>query len=1420
MAEKIFKNEFLKEISEKIKICETYQEQNPDIMAAQRVAALDKNPCGDGKYYVNVLLEKPGVLHTYTNPAEIVLKNSYEGSFFVNEKYKSFLNPFNGCIIEFKVKENTFSLTTFSDHQSMLEALFNKGPENIFEFNPKNSLLSDKYFDDDKKIATSLGMTTIIYSIGNFGALNSDETNSIKKAAEKFIKDEESAITSHLKPGDSESNKDSKLTIFSAGISSMPICKTFDAQPSNFEKKLYKVKGLENLNQVTLFGERNTAVKNGSLFKPQIFDFGKYIKNLYNEIIKSEAFETFSMSSKIEYKQEVQYKIFKQCLKGQELSKIGETGYEKIKNIKIQYNLFKRIYGTNKEFTKSVDSNSLYKANMLAFEKSELIISLYRNLKAAYKDAKSLEENGIKIEYPEDIDSKDKAKCEEFIKNNITQFKQVYLEVGNISSPDKNGSKKIKVPIFYTESEVSLLDKISLKSFFSNEDEYYKIIDVKLKWDNIKRTGFAMLDTISLNGEPYEFNKNIKADENPESFNNNLLNEITGEVEKPDLENVLVKSSLFNPEVPRFFFKDSDLLKRICTLKINFKCYYYPYTPAETERFFNVVITDTGTKKIMFSETKDVAEETKTTTEEIFNVLVNGPEELEDFLLIPPEISDEEKNVYFNGTPIKTFLDTINYDPWEIEINKLKDLAKRINEIPKHETDEKRGDYWLVGIDGMNLNGSYIVKDENSKPKLCDKLFPLDFFGVIGFLGLDSLAANFGLNSNIQMYIYDQSGIKMNYKQIVERFNKELSPNKFDKITYKDLEKYINSDTSIAFQFSDEDFKDFKSKYSEICKIKEKKKKEDALNELYSKKIKVGFADGYFYFPMGMSVSFKYSMGNPVFKLDGTTLPQTLQLKDIVGKYNSSEYETEIRKWAGSVYGETRSKNMNSLPRNIKTFLAYPFFPTPMSLLGQNTPDTPDDYTGDDMIFYIPDAESVKNFSKNIIKPGEIDVKFNVYSKRPMLCKYPKSKDPKCKSGENEGYCGLEECLKNGVELKSPVSFDLEKFLKEHTVKMKEKELAEKIAQYNQDVQSILDKSKNTLVNLGTAITSKNEALDTLYDLGKALNPVFRLLPLKCVVDAANDGRNAICAASRQAKANSVMEDEDSAFKQTLETISIVSKEAGEAYTKHFKESFKLVGEAASSMGSALSNVLDGMSNIYNWCPRRFGDFIAESGVGKGLQDSLTAVMKTNVSDILKGVLGSCITNGMIDEITSGINGLSNNAKTEFKNIIQSGNVDSIDGFARQYPQIMAKFGNGEGGLDVTKLMNESSFNMNVFNSIQEEMLKRMNPAAMIENAATSFMQPNNLIEFARKGVTSALSPQQSMGSTIMDSIKGTSRSAVQNQLGTNVDTLINTADNSKNAQKNTQVSIDSIRNYYEEKNKLYIALKDAKPPKKDTQSA
>ena len=52
MAHKIKKTDLLIEIRGKGAICRTYQEENPDKLAQQRVSKLDNNPCGDGKYYV------------------------------------------------------------------------------------------------------------------------------------------------------------------------------------------------------------------------------------------------------------------------------------------------------------------------------------------------------------------------------------------------------------------------------------------------------------------------------------------------------------------------------------------------------------------------------------------------------------------------------------------------------------------------------------------------------------------------------------------------------------------------------------------------------------------------------------------------------------------------------------------------------------------------------------------------------------------------------------------------------------------------------------------------------------------------------------------------------------------------------------------------------------------------------------------------------------------------------------------------------------------------------------------------------------------------------------------------------------------------------------------------------------------------
>ena len=76
MAHKIKKTDLLIEIRGKGAICRTYQEENPDKLAQQRVSKLDNNPCGDGKYYVNVLL-KDGLSLSYTDP-ETIKKLGYD----------------------------------------------------------------------------------------------------------------------------------------------------------------------------------------------------------------------------------------------------------------------------------------------------------------------------------------------------------------------------------------------------------------------------------------------------------------------------------------------------------------------------------------------------------------------------------------------------------------------------------------------------------------------------------------------------------------------------------------------------------------------------------------------------------------------------------------------------------------------------------------------------------------------------------------------------------------------------------------------------------------------------------------------------------------------------------------------------------------------------------------------------------------------------------------------------------------------------------------------------------------------------------------------------------------------------------------------------------------------------------------------
>ena len=150
------------------------------------------------------------------------------------------------------------------------------------------------------------------------------------------------------------------------------------------------------LSLYTLFNEREQAKKNGNLISPKIYDFALFVKNIYYDITKSNAFEVKYNKPEIKSKYDVQYELYKNNLSSAELIPDG-TPYDKITKIAKQFKLFKQIYNKNSEFKKSVDSNKIYKDNMLAYEKSEMLIKLYKNLKISYNTTSSLDSIGAEI---------------------------------------------------------------------------------------------------------------------------------------------------------------------------------------------------------------------------------------------------------------------------------------------------------------------------------------------------------------------------------------------------------------------------------------------------------------------------------------------------------------------------------------------------------------------------------------------------------------------------------------------------------------------------------------------------------------------------------------------------------------------------------------------------------------------------------------------------------------------------------------------------------------------------------------------------------------------------------------------------------------------------------------------------------------
>ena len=138
-------------------------------------------------------------------------------------------------------------------------------------------------------------------------------------------------------------------------------------------------------------------------------------------------------------------------------------------------------------------------------------------------------------------------------------------------------------------------------------------------------------------------------------------------------------------------------------------------------------------------------------------------------------------------------------------------------------------------------------------------------------------------------------------------------------------------------------------------------------------------------------------------------------------------------------------------------------------------------------------------------------------------------------------------------------------------------------------------------------------------------------------------------------------------------------------------------------IANSVKNLYDNAS-IYNLCPERFGDYISDSGIAKSFGEGLEGLMKTDLLEVFKGILGTCMVDGIIDSTLGGINSIGKNEIGNVKKVLMSGDSDAIDALGKKYPELLKQFGtSGGSGIDFNKLINSSTINTNFLQSFETE---------------------------------------------------------------------------------------------------------------------
>lgn len=950
---KVNKKALINEITEKIKICEKYQATNPDPLAAQRVAQLEKNPCQDGKFYVVLTYSKakPEESDELRDRLKHISYHYYTiPDWYMEEVYD------DGCIIEYSLEEQKVKITKVDDFYDLLKKLINFYIEQdgvlIKKYEPKeamtwrfgiNNFLAhdyDKYKSTYKKI---------IYSIAAFKDFRTSLLIKKYNANEKEVY----SVTHEFSiPWYIDINyKTSTEKTVNLGVG---------------ETK----ENVRLLNEVTGYNDKppegEPVIYSSDKPKRYIFDIGEYFLKKIDVLERSDN----EYISKNCYKGKEKFKYATDSSKYQVYNEVygGSKDWKDWDTVYTQFSLFKKNI-RNKTFLENAKLNNVYITNVEAYELTNYmlnrneqyitynykptdgIIKFNDSFKSILGNGKLNDDRFIScLGEPKTYVLKSKDNLFNF-KKNINAKNEIYVLLDREIPSAAVGD----FTVVSTEQEVEFA--------FNSDVTYYEHV-VSIAGKNIDNS--RPRDRVKINGIEYTWYDQasliIKELDKTKLVNEGNLydGDLDSHYKRP-YEVDLIDNSYVNVK-NNLFFEGKDLIKKLFEIKI---CYSlipltvtiekkYEVRPQEGKHFGSAIKQtcdkiyndikkeEEQNKKAVEKNKKDKIKELekqkkeksyKTYEEALKNKKTKKEAEKERDNVAKEydkKIKDVENQEQYQSPYKRVVIDVFDYDPWQVLIDDLSDLLVKFSKIQDDEAGNVSTPDAAPGTAGEEDKKDDESSDDGDT-RLCTYTFPLDFLGVTSLLGLESLLSKLGF-IGVPAYVSNPDGGKASVLDIaVALFNnayrndgltvdkyieltvgsyeynddgsiKEIPANNFyqnivTSLKYSDIQNSMNyyMDGSILSQFTSEaDLKKFQKEFLSLST--QYANDLGKLKEQYfARDVKVGISNGFAYIPTGKQITFTIGLLPPNFSIWGMDSASTI---DIMTNANSKyKNQKEYNEW-------------------------------------------------------------------------------------------------------------------------------------------------------------------------------------------------------------------------------------------------------------------------------------------------------------------------------------------------------------------------------------------------------------------------------------------------------------------------------------------------------------------------------------------